>query len=329
MALATGRDQMVCSPAPVRATRGRSSAADAGPRSADVPEWARDGQTWPHHAASRFARAAGMTWHAQRMGQGPVILLLHGTGASTHSWRDLLPILAERFCVIAIDLPGHGFTQSGPRELLSLYGMSLAIHALLRKLDVQPTLVVGHSAGAAIAVQMCIDGRLAPRAIIGVNAALLPFRGVASHLFSPLAKLLTRIPFVTQIFARRACDRAMIKTMIADTGSTISDEGIDLYWRLAQQPSHIAAAFRMMAEWDLWRLEKDLRRLRSPLALLTGTNDRTIPPSDAERVRAILPATAVVRLRGLGHLAHEERPQLVAERIFEIAESSGAWPEPG
>ena len=58
--------------------------------------WDQDGHDWPNRDASRFVEAAGLTWHVQIAGQGPVLLLLHGTGASTHSWRDLLPGLAER-----------------------------------------------------------------------------------------------------------------------------------------------------------------------------------------------------------------------------------------
>ena len=57
-------------------------------------DWATDGADWPNREASRFVEAAGLRWHVQVMGAGPVLLLLHGTGASTHSWRDVMPKLA-------------------------------------------------------------------------------------------------------------------------------------------------------------------------------------------------------------------------------------------
>ena len=71
-----------------------------------APDWARDGRDWPNRSASRFLLAGGLRWHVQVMGgdrapRKPVILLLHGMGASTHSWRDLAPILAGRFTVVA------------------------------------------------------------------------------------------------------------------------------------------------------------------------------------------------------------------------------------
>lgn len=78
--------------------------------------WERDGADWPNRAASRFVTASGLTWHVQAMGapEAPVLLLLHGTGAATHSWAGLAPLLAARFRVIAPDLPGHGFTDPLP-----------------------------------------------------------------------------------------------------------------------------------------------------------------------------------------------------------------------
>jgi magnesium chelatase accessory protein len=289
----------------------------------DIPVWDRDGRDWPNRAASRFVRAAGINWHVQEMGEGPVMLMLHGTGSSTHSWRGLAPLLAKRFHLV-IDLPGHGFTQLPPREFLSLYGMSLAIKSLMNTLGKHPELIVGHSAGAAIAIRMSLDKMAAPRAIIGLNAALLPLSGLAGQFFAPLARTLARLPFVPQLFARRAFDRATIKRMIADTGSKIDGQGIGFYHRLAQWPTHVAAAIGMMAEWDLPRLSRDLRKLETPLCLIVGARDRTIPPEEADRVQKMLPRTQVERLPGLGHLAHEEAPGLTAQAITRYVDSIGA-----
>ena len=109
------------------------------------PDWARDGADWPHRAASRFVEAGGLTWHVQRMGpntaDAPPLLLLHGTGAATHSWRGLLPLLAADRDVIAPDLPGHGFTSARPSGFVSLPWMARAVGELLATLDVAPALL--------------------------------------------------------------------------------------------------------------------------------------------------------------------------------------------
>jgi magnesium chelatase accessory protein len=286
----------------------------------------RYGDDWPNREASRFVRASGMEWHVQVIGQGPPILLLHGTGASTHSWAGLMPLLASSFTLVAPDLPGQGFTQSPPREFLSLPGMARAIRSLLRELDIRPEVAVGHSAGAAVAIQMTVSRQIAPRAIVSLNGALLPLGGMAGQIFAPLAKLLTVVPFVSDLFSRRARDPRAIERMIEQTGSTLDKRGIELYRRLASNPAHVAAALGMMAHWDLRSFAMVLPRLKVPLTLVVGSRDRTIPPSQAERVHELLPQSTIVTLPGLGHLAHEERPEECAAIIRKAARDAGVVP---
>jgi len=285
--------------------------------------WERDGADWPNRAASAFVEASGLRWHVQRMGSGPVALLLHGTGASTHSWRDLAPLLASRFSVIAPDLPGHAFTETPPFQRMTLPGMAADIRALMQVLDAQPAVAVGHSAGAAILARMSLDGALAARTLISLNGALLPFGGVPGRLFSPLARLLATSSLAPRLFAWRAGDRAVVERLIRDTGSRLDPLGADLYARLARNPPHVAAALAMMANWDLDALARELPRLAPALVLVTGSNDHTIPSASAYRVHALLPASKVVRLSGLGHLAHEEQPRQIADLVTDAAQATG------
>jgi magnesium chelatase accessory protein len=288
----------------------------------DRPSWEREGRDWPNRAASRFVSAAGLRWHVQVAGPAgpdvPDLLLVHGTAASTHSWRDVLPLLATRFRVIAPDLPGHGFTDLPPSQRLSLPGMAASLGALLRALDSRPALAVGHSAGAAVLLRLALDGRIAPAAVVSLNGALIPFAEKHAAFFSRAARMLVGLPFVPSLFAWRASDRAVAERLLHDTGSRIDARGIDLYARLFRHSGHVAAALGMMANWDLVPLLHDLPRLRARLVLVVGGNDRSVPPAQAERVRARLPAARIVPLPGLGHLAHEERPAQIAELLAGI-----------
>jgi magnesium chelatase accessory protein len=282
--------------------------------SADL-SWDRDGQKWPNRAASRFVRAAGFRWHVQKMGAGPALFLLHGTGASTHSWRALAPLLAPTFTIVAPDLPGHGFTETPPRGGLSLPRMARELGELLSALAVNPAMVVGHSAGAAVMIRMTLDGIIAPRALVSLNGALLPFGGLVSQFFSPLAKLLVLNPLVPRLFAWRASDRSAVEGIIRNTGSAIDKSGIELYRRLVSSPRHVSAALAMMANWNLDPLVRDLPKLKTPLLLVTGGNDSAISSDQAFRVRERLPSAKIECLRGLGHLAHEQEPERVARII--------------
>jgi len=296
--------------------------------------WERDGRQWPHREASSFSEAAGLRWHVQTMAPpapgAPTVWLLHGTGASTHSWRGLLPRLAQNFRVLAIDLPGHGFTGM-PATVqgdspMSLPGMARAVAALMHARGALPDIVVGHSAGVAVAVRMCLDGLVAPRCILGINGALLPLGGLAGQFFAPVAKVMAAAPFVPRLFAWRASDPQVLRRLLDSTGSTLDPTGMALYAQLIRNPGHAAGALAMMANWDLPGLQRALPRLATPLALVVGSNDRTVPPSQASDVITRLPPhplTRVCVLQALGHLAHEERPDLVQALVLSLAREAG------
>ena len=283
--------------------------------------WERDGRDWPHARSSRFVQAGGLRWHVQQMGTGPVALLLHGTGASTHTWRDLMPLLAKQFTVVAMDLPGHAFTATPPAAQLSLPGMARLVTALVEALHLEVDCLVGHSAGAAIGARMVLDGPVAPRALVAINGAFLPLAGLPGLLFPPAARLMAATPFASRLFARRRWDQQAVERLIAGTGSTLDAQGLALYGVLLRDAKHAAGALHMMANWDLRLLAHDLAHLHTPLTMIVGTDDRAVPPHDAERVRRRVPAAlrcVIERMPGAGHLVHEERPNEVAARVLAV-----------
>jgi magnesium chelatase accessory protein len=281
--------------------------------------WDVEGRDWPLREHSRFVEAGGLTWHVQQFGDGPAALLIHGTGASSHSWRDVAPLLAERFTVVVPDLPGHAFTRGRPAGGLTLGNMAGALAALLAKLGARPSVIAAHSAGAAIACRMAMDGKLAAP-ILGFGPALLPMGGSAAPIFSGLAKLLFLNPLAPRLFAGIARQPGRIDSfLLRATGSRIDRRGIDLYGRLFASSEHCAGAIEMMARWDLEALARGLPHLPVPLTVAHGERDSAIKAADA-REAARLACARFELLPALGHLAHEERPALAAEMIAKAAE---------
>jgi magnesium chelatase accessory protein len=272
-------------------------------------DWERQRENWPNSNLSRFVSAAGVRWHVQQAGtQGPRVLLLHGTGASLHTWRDLLKPLAEHAQVLAIDLPGHGFSSLAAAEGMSLPGMARGITQLLDELAWPVQAFIGHSAGAAIAAQMVLDTPLQPEVLIGINPAWLPLPGLAGLLFPPAAKLLAMTPAVPHWFARQASRPGVLEKLLQSTGSVLDARGNALYAQLVASPAHAQGALNMMAAWDLSRGREKLRQLRCPVRLLVGGKDATVPPVQAKQAMELLHNGELTEWPAYGHLVHEEAP---------------------
>ncbi len=284
-------------------------------------DWNREGRIWPHRETSDFVRVGSATWHVQRMGEAgaPRLLLLHGTGASVHSWRGLMPALASEFDMLAMDLPRHGFTTGHPPEATSLPAMARAVQRLIDEADFVPDIVAGHSAGAALALQLALDhGYAGP--IVGLNSALRPFPGPAAQLFPAFAKLLFVNPFVPRVFSGMAklsgdTDRFLAKA----TASQIDREGLACYETLLSNARHTKGALAMMANWDLPALRTRMGEVGNPILLVHSDKDAAIPLDWAREAHGWLPTSRLEVLDGLGHLAHEEAPDLAARHICEFA----------
>jgi magnesium chelatase accessory protein len=272
---------------------------------------------WPNRAASRFMESAGCRWHVQRMGQGPGLLLVHGTAASTHTWRDLMPLLAQSRDVLAVDLPGHGFSGRLPGGSMALPSLADGLGELLDTVGFEPTIVVGHSAGAAVLVEMALDGLIEPARIIGLNAALKPFDGQLRRLFAPLARLVSGSRTIARLLARRARDRKAVIRLLEGTGSALDERGIDLYRYLLSDPDRVASVLAMMAEWDLHGLQARLDQLHTHLCLIAARGDLAVSPDEARETARRVPGARVVAQERGGHLAHEEFP----EQTFELIEA--------
>ena len=278
------------------------------------PDWRRLGPDWPHQRHSRFISAARARWHVQVQGQGPVLLLLHGTGASAHSWHRLVPLLSAHWTLLSPDLPGHGFSSPVQGAAPSLEAMSEAVAGLLTQMGQAPVAVIGHSAGAAVAVQMLLEGRLPTvRSLVGINPAWLPLPGLAGWLFPPAARLAAVQPLVAWLFARRSAH--LVDGLLAQTGSRLRAEDAGYYRALLASPGHVRGALDMMAAWRLDELARRLPELKLPVLMLLGEHDHTIPEASQTRARERLPSAEVLRLAGVGHLVHEEAPDAVAQAL--------------
>ncbi len=234
----------------------------------------------------------------------PTLLLLHGTGASNHSFRRTVPGLSETYRVITPDLPGHGLSARGFSGRLGLDAMAQDLWSLCDTLGVQPQAIVGHSAGAAIGLRMA-ELRPVPQ-VIGLNAALGEFDGAAAFLFPIIAKGLATLPFassaITTVFGRPGT----VERILTGTGSPLDTQGRAQYLRLVRDPDHITGALGMMADWKLQGLLTRLPQTQTHVTLIASEGDRAVPPRVSIDAAKRIPGAKLHLLPKLGHLAHEE-----------------------
>jgi magnesium chelatase accessory protein len=272
---------------------------------------------WPNRHLSRLVTVAPHRWHLQSDGAGPLLLLLHGAGASSHSWRHLIaPLVAAGYAVLVPDLPGQGFTRLGDRMRAGLDPMAADLARLLAHLDARPAAIIGHSAGAAIALRLAEILPDPPAAVVGINAALGPFEGVAGWLFPVVARLLALNPLIPRLFARLSGTEARVRSLLASTGSPLDPAGIALYRRLVADPAHVDATLAMMAQWSLDPLLARLPAFAVPTLLLTAAGDRAVPPATSARAVARMPAATWTDIPRFGHLVHEEDPAAVLAHVL-------------
>lgn len=287
-------------------------------------DWQRDLPTWPLNTLSRRVVCAPHKWHVQMKGTGPDILLLHGAGGSTHGWRRVIPELAEDARVIAIDLPGQGFTRLGNRTRCSLTAMRDDIAALCKQQSWSPEMIVGHSAGGALALSLA--QKIGTRKVVCLNAALGRFEGMAEWLFPALARVVAVTPFFPSIFAAVSGRRAQVSRLLESTGSAFDEETLELYMRLAGDRGHVDGTLQMMAQWDITPVEALLPDLDADVLFLAGQRDGTVPPAISQIAADKVPGARFKLYPECGHLIAEEAPAPVIADVLSSLRASDTRP---
>jgi magnesium chelatase accessory protein len=272
---------------------------------------------WPHRDCSFFVTTAGLRWHVQRAGRGPTVLLVHGTAGATHTWRSVLPMLTPWADVLAFDLPGHGFTTGATPDQLSLPGMTEAVTALLRTLDVQPCIAVGHSAGAAILLQLASFHEVDPQAVIGVNSALCSI-GALGQMLLPLSRAAFDIELVRSAAAAMLRDGTLARALLRSTGTVLDAAQEARYVSMLGDATRVGAVLRMMARWDLPALQERFPRVTVPVTLVHSRNEPWVPFDELVSVTQTLPMRSVVDVTPAGHLIPDEKPDRLADIIASV-----------
>ncbi len=285
-------------------------------RPADIP-LEESGAEIPHQAESRFATIDGIRLHYQEKGEGLPLVLLHGFGSSTFTWKDVLDPLATRFRVIALDLMGFGFSDK-PRADYSVKRQAELAMKLLDQLGVGKANICGNSMGGSIAIFAAATFPDRVSSLILIDAAA--YSDLDKNRLTPNPQLL--IPVWGEVLAAFAfLDRRYIEWGLRKSfydPAFVTEERLNAYHRPFKSRNGQRAALATARSADLKPIEDRIHLLKVPVLILWGAEDEFIPLQMGTRLHRDVPGSKWVVFSRCGHLPQEEMPERVVEEIFKF-----------
>jgi pimeloyl-ACP methyl ester carboxylesterase len=254
----------------------------------------------------------GLDVHYRDEGSGPAVLLLHGTGASLHTWDAWAAALAPTHRVVRLDLPGFGLTGPAADGDYRIAKMEAFVDEFVTKIGLDRFAVAGNSWGGEIAWTYTIDHPQRVSALVLVDSGGFPNLGPV-----PLVFRMARHPWLFRPLAKLGTARFVGKTLrdVYGDPSRITDEVRRRYLELScRAGSRYAFSERIVAP----HVDRtaDLRQIAAPTLIMWGGLDRVVPPANAERFHAVIPGSRVIVHADAGHIPMEELgAQTAAEAV--------------
>lgn len=255
-------------------------------------------------------------------GKGQPIVLLHGFGASSYTWRHVEPELVKwGYRVLTVDLKGFGLSDKPPDEKYSIFNQAELISAFIRQLQLKDATIIGHSLGGGVALVLALDDNPDVRSRI---SKLVLIDSIAYSQNIPIAFNILRTPVLGQIGSRivpiEVQTRVALKLAFFDD-SKFNDEDVKEYANALRDKGSrhamIQTARQIMPE-NLPELSSRYRSIQVPTLIVWCDHDKVIKPNIGLRLHNNLPNSTFRVIRDCGHLPHEEKPHetLRALQVF-------------
>jgi pimeloyl-ACP methyl ester carboxylesterase len=274
----------------------------------------------------QFVQVGEQRVHFEEAGRGEAVVLLHGFGGSSHAWRHVMPALARRFRVIAVDLNGFGWTQR-PRDVAAYTyaGQAEVVLGTLRALGVERFHVVGHSYGGGLALWLAGRHPERVRSVVLLSSVLPDYSQAQRQAWARFRSLNWLL--VHFFVLSRAGVRRTLEICFHDKRQITSDL-VEAYRERLLVEGCEDAYYGLMAPLNLPEPEVALTDVQAPTLVVWGREDRLIPLPRAEAYVPQLPDARLVVLDDCGHMALEECPQrLLAEMLPFLERHRERWPE--
>ncbi|MBQ4819178.1 alpha/beta hydrolase [Aquimarina sp. MMG016] len=262
---------------------------------------------------SKFININGMDVHYRDEGQGIPIVLIHGTGASLHTWNHWADGLTKNYRVIRMDLPAFGLTGPNPSSKYSIKAYTDFVNEFLSQLQVDSCYMVGNSLGGHIAWNFVADYPDKVKKLILIDASGYPS---SSEKKTPWVFKLARTPVINSV-VRYITPKSMVRKNLEQVyfdDQKITDELVDRYYDLMLREGNRQAFIDRIKTQHNSNVEK-LKKVNAETLVLWGADDLWIPLQQGQGLVNELPNAELVILENTGHVPMEESPD---ESLFEV-----------
>ncbi len=267
-------------------------------------------------AGSWFARLgppdAPVKLFYEEQGEGPPLLLIHGFGASTYTWRQIAPELARDHRVIAVDMKGFGQSDKPFDENYSVFDQAELLTQLILDRDLRDLTVVGHSFGGGVALVLALDE---DERLKGRITKLVLLDSIAYPQDIPMFFRMLNMPVFSHVGVRMVppAVQTRIALQIAYLdNSKIEDEEVETYaapLRTAAGKHAIIHSARQIVPEGIEELSRRYKSIEQPTLILWCDHDRIVPLDVGLKLRRTLPNATLKLVDECGHMPHEEQPE--------------------
>lgn len=259
----------------------------------------------------RFVEVEGVRVRVREQGPSgaPVLLMLHGFTFSLESFDALADELDDRYRIISYDLRGHGLTGPDPEKRYAPDQRAEHIGALMDALGISEATLVGNSLGGLAAWRFAAEQPEAVERLVLISPGAYPINGVTDEPAEIPAALVAYFKFLPDVGIDASLER-----IFADP-ATLTEERRTSIKAMMRAPGNRDAFIDSLKVFTLPDPEPDLAKVTAPTLIIWGADDVVIAPGDGARMKSAMDDAELMLLDGVGHVAHEEVPQRVAEAI--------------
>lgn len=261
-----------------------------------------------------FATVGGHRIQYEKTGQGRPLIFVHGFAGSTYTWRRLVPLLAGRFTVYALDLPGFGLSDKPSDYHYDMQTQGSTVLGFMDAMGIKKAALAGHSMGGIIAACSAIESPERIEALVLIEPGFYS-KGIPAflgHLVFPFDRLMARL------FYTRSFRKAFLSGSYYDT-ALVTDEVVEAYTLPTKTPGALDSLVRMFNYIGAGQFENITGRIDRPTLIVWGENKRKANMTDslqtASRIQREIAGSRLVLIAECGHYVQEEKPAELAQAL--------------